>query len=89
MVRRCVWSRILVNKEALAHWGGGGAVAPKTNKWTNKEWEEVYLYSAYKPSQRAQGLLYLASAQTTIQIGRRYMVTVQDFPTQICKTQYL
>jgi hypothetical protein len=29
-VRRCVWSRNLVNEEALAHWGG--AVVPKTNK---------------------------------------------------------
>jgi hypothetical protein len=33
VVRRCVWSRNLVNEEALAHWG---AVAPKTNKQTNK-----------------------------------------------------
>ena len=23
MVRRCVWSRNLVNEETLAHWGGG------------------------------------------------------------------
>ena len=28
MERRCVWSRNLVNEEALAHWG---AVAPQTN----------------------------------------------------------
>jgi len=28
MVRRCVWSRNLVNDDALAHWG---AVIPKTN----------------------------------------------------------
>jgi hypothetical protein len=31
VVRRRVWSRNLVNEEALAHWG---AVAPKTNKQT-------------------------------------------------------
>ena len=29
VVRRCVWSRNIVNEEALAHWR---AVAPKTNK---------------------------------------------------------
>ena len=27
MVRRCAWSRNLVNEKAMAHWG---AVAPKT-----------------------------------------------------------
>jgi len=27
-----VWARNLVFEEALAHWWGGGAVAPKTNK---------------------------------------------------------
>ena len=31
LVRRCVWSRNLVNEEALAQWG---AVMPKTNKQT-------------------------------------------------------
>jgi hypothetical protein len=31
VVRRCVWSRNLVNDEALAHWGVG-AVAPKTTQ---------------------------------------------------------
>ena len=31
MVRHCVWSRNLVNDEALAHWG---AVSPETNKQT-------------------------------------------------------
>jgi len=30
VVRRCVWSRNLVNEKALANWGGG-AVAPDTN----------------------------------------------------------
>jgi len=30
-VRRCVWSRNLVNEEAMAHWG---AVSPKTTKHT-------------------------------------------------------
>jgi hypothetical protein len=64
-----------------------GAVAKK--KQTNKECVELYLCSAYRPSQHAQGLLYLASAQTKIETGRSYMVTFQDFPTQICKTQYL
>ena len=43
VVRRCVWSRNLVNKEALAHWG---AVAPKTNKREDKrfctEWLQVH-----------------------------------------------
>jgi len=34
VVRRCVWSRNLVNEQALAHWG---AVAPKTNRQTNKD----------------------------------------------------
>jgi len=33
VMRRCVWSRNLVNVEAMAHWG---AVAPKTYKQTNK-----------------------------------------------------
>jgi len=32
VVLRCVWSRNLVNEEALAHWG---AVVPKTYKQTN------------------------------------------------------
>ena len=32
VVCRCVWSRNLVNEEALAHWEGG-AVAPNENKY--------------------------------------------------------
>jgi hypothetical protein len=34
VVRRCVWSRNLVNEEGRAHWVGvgWGAVATKTNK---------------------------------------------------------
>ena len=31
VVCRCVWSRNVVNEKALAHWGIGGAIAPKTN----------------------------------------------------------
>ena len=34
MVRRCVWSRNLVNEEAMAHWGGG----------KNKETNISYVY---------------------------------------------
>ena len=40
MVRRCVWSRNLVNEEAMTHWG---AVALKTNTQTNKQ-TGMYLY---------------------------------------------
>jgi len=29
LARRCVWCRNLANEEALVHWEGGGAVAPK------------------------------------------------------------
>jgi len=33
VVRRCVWSRNLVNEEAMAHWGrGGGLMRQKTKK---------------------------------------------------------
>jgi len=35
VVGRCVGSRNLVNEEALAHWGGGGAFVPQTNKQLN------------------------------------------------------
>ena len=31
VVRRCVCSRNLVDEEAMAHWRGGGAVAPQTD----------------------------------------------------------
>jgi hypothetical protein len=38
----CVCSRNLVNKEALAHWaGGGGAVAPKTNNVSFKKFSII------------------------------------------------
>jgi len=39
VVRRRVWSRNLVNEEALAHWGWeGGATAPKTKTVDGGEW---------------------------------------------------
>ena len=31
MVRRCVWSKYLVNEEALAQWGGGLLCQKQTN----------------------------------------------------------
>ena len=32
VVPHCVWSKNLVNEEALVHWGGRGAVAPQIKK---------------------------------------------------------
>ena len=46
VVRRFVWSRNLVNEEALAHWG---AVAPKTNTQELEGWSVWYFppYTGY------------------------------------------
>jgi hypothetical protein len=40
-----VWSRNLVNEEALAHWG---AVAPKTNKVCRNVHEQMHLVHAQR-----------------------------------------
>ena len=51
VMRRCVWSRNLVNEEVLAHWG---AVAPKERK---KEKEERYCHNS-------EDMLQLCISQT-------------------------
>jgi hypothetical protein len=44
MVRRCVWSRNLVNEEGLNLWGGG-AVVSKTNKLYQNKTEVTQIKS--------------------------------------------
>jgi len=41
-----------VNEEALAHWGGGGAVAPKTNKQNYNNYNRLIIETTYTDMQR-------------------------------------
>ena len=84
VVRRCVWSRNLVNEKALIHWG---AVAPKTNKQKNKQlhflkmsvgWDVIsgshgqFITDSPHPNPTAQQLLLgqLFTITHTLSLGR-------------------
>ena len=41
VARLCVWFRNLVNEEAMAHWGEGGAVAPKQTNKMYSSWRVI------------------------------------------------
>jgi len=71
VLRRCVWSKNLVNEEAMDHWLGGGAGAPKKQtELTNAvlEWEAL-----------------LGSSWPLYQ-GRRSVLVHDTMPINICST---
>jgi len=75
VVRRCVWSRNLVNEEALAQ--GGGAVAPKQTKLVTLHAIAI----RYNTVRSQAGLRDICCGQTGILLG--FLVVIRFSPVSI------